>query len=947
MSGRQHPHRDPAPLLATLPEASRRDVLRTMAASLALAAAGCDGPPPEAAVPYVEQPEHLVPGRPLFYATAVTLEGFARPVLAEVHEGRPTRLDGNPRHPAGTGASDPFMQAEVLNLYDPDRPRAPLIEGEVVSQEVLWERLAGLADRLAESGGVGCRMLSGRTTSPTLLRQREEFLRRYPQAGWHVWDPLEMPEQTEGIRLAFGRDLALHPRLGGAAAIVSLGADPLGPGPTQVENGAEWAVRRAGIRSGQLPPAPMMVAEATPSLTGLKADSRLAAAEWKLPLLLAAIAQEFGEGGAEAVELTLAERAWTARAAQALRQHAGASLLLAGPQLPAAAQALAHRINHRLGNLGRTLLTTEPVSGPADAPGLAELAEDIAAGRVRTLILLESNPLYAAPANVRWAELLARVPLTIHAGRMRDETGMAAGWQVPLTHPLESWSDARHPDGTASIVQPTIRPLFGAMSVHQFLAALSGDITDMREPVRETWRAVWGDAGFEERWNRALRSGYVEGTEAPQAQVAAGPATFTPELPPPPELVELVIRPDPTVWDGSFANNAWLQELPKPLTKVSWTNVVGLSPALAGQLGLREGDLVEVEAVGRTVVGAAYPLPGQSERTVTLWLGYGRAAGGRNGSGLGYNAARLRPANGGWRVDAAALRPAGDGAELPLMQKEGWMNGLDLARKVPLNDPRVETPASTPHPPSVHPDWDYPGRRWAMAVDVDNCIGCNACMVACQAENSIPTVGPEEVKRGRALHWIRVERYWTAGDEAGGGEIGGRFLPVLCMHCEKAPCEVGCPVNATVHGPEGLNQMIYNRCIGTRTCAAYCPYEVRRFNYFDYAARDLAAAIPQRNPDVTVRARGVMEKCTYCVQRIRAAEIQAGVEGRDVGRDEITTACAAACPSSALIFGDLNDPDSPVARRHAEERAYDLLRELGTRPRTFYLAAIGLPEDTA
>jgi len=940
---RRHPHRDLAPALAALPETSRRDVLRTMAATLALGAAGCDGPPDDMAVPYARTPEELVPGRPLFYATAVTMSGYARPVIAECHMGRPTRLDGNGRHPLGSGAADPFMQAAVLDLYDPDRPALPRLNGREVPWATADVELDALAARLGETAGAGCRLLTGCVTSPTLLRQIDAFLERFPGAVRHVWEPALPVEAHAAGRLAFGRPVALHPQLAEAVSIVCLGADPLGPGPAQVPNGARWAARRAAIRSGALAPGPLMVAEPAPTLTGALADARLPVPPSRLPVLVEVLDRLLTPGAGDAgADLSEEERTWIRRAAAALRADPGRTLLLAGEDLPPAAQAMALRINDRLGNLGRTLIVTEEAGTPLDEPGrsLPDLVRAVRQEDVETLLILGANPLHAAPGPLDMPGVLAALPRIVVFGERLDETAEAATLFVPTAHVLESWSDARDLDGTATIIQPTIRPLADRPTLHQAMARILRDPRPAREIVRGTWAARWPGRDGDAAWEEALSLGYVPGTALPPLELTVG------DLPEPIRTdddggdgLELIIRPDPTVWDGTWANNAWLQELPKPLTRLTWTNAVTLAPALMAELGLEDGSLVEVALTdGAAVVGPALALPGQDRRTVALSLGYGRTAAGRNGTGIGYNAWAVTPADGQRRATGVRLRPLGQRIELPLAQQEGSMHGHDLARTVSLTDPAVQHPASAPPPPSLHPDWDYPVHRWAMAVDLDSCIGCGACVVACQAENSIPTVGAEEAKRGRLMHWIRVERYWTGEPET----ESARFLPVMCVHCEKAPCEVGCPVNATVHGPDGLNQMIYNRCIGTRTCAAFCPYEVRRFNWFDYADLDHAEAPAQRNPDVTVRARGVMEKCTYCTQRIRAAEIQAGIEGRPPATDEVTTACASACPSAALIFGDLNDPDSRVAALHREGRAYHLLRELGTRPRTFHLARLAL-----
>jgi Fe-S-cluster-containing dehydrogenase component len=745
-------------------------------------------------------------------------------------------------------------------------------------------------------------------------------------------------QRLGGTGLAFGRPLDVHYRLDRSAVIVSFEADPLGPGPSQVRYAGQWAARRRAFQAdgGTVR---LLVAESTPSLTGAMAGSRLPVAAARLPALLAALAGRLGTDGPEVDGAALDEReqGWAETAAAALTAHKGRGLLAVGAHLPEDMQASAHRINHALGNAGQTVVYSEPADPAAasEDDGLKALAEAMAEGDVETLLILGSNPAYTAPTDLDFVALLDRVPLRIHAGLYYDETAAHCHWHIPLAHPLESWSDGRAVDGTATILQPTVKPLFGGRSVHELLATLNGRLSATAyELVRETWAPTLDEDG----WRQALSDGFVADTGA------------TPETPAPQESwqrraapaaagsgLEVVFRPDPCVWDGRLANLAWLQELPKPLTKLTWDNVIAISAATAEALHLADGDEAELTVAGRSLRGPVWILPGQAAPTVTVFLGYGRKRAGRVGSDVGYDAYAVRTSDSPWHVSAVELRKTGRRLVLATTQGHATMAGEEFVRVVA--SPQTEAaPAEEPDLPSFYPEWDYPAYAWAMAIDLDLCIGCNACVIACQAENNIPVVGKEQVEAGREMHWIRVDRYYEGDPERPERTL---FQPVPCMHCEKAPCEVGCPVNATVHGPEGLNQMIYNRCVGTRTCASYCPYKVRRFNFFEYGATDVPSLMAQRNPNVTVRARGVMEKCTYCVQRISAARIEAKKEGRAIRDGEVVTACQAACPTQAIVFGNAADPDAAVSRRKRSPREYTLLRELNTRPRTTYLARIG------
>lgn len=875
---------------------SRRTVLKGIAATGGAAY-----------VPYADQPEGLLPGIARHYATAIEFQGYAQPVLATTHMGRPTKLEGNPDSAWAGGATDAFTQAACALLYHPERNRPIRHNGAATD----WH---AFIRAVAQSMGPGLRILTGTITSPTMARQ----LAAMAEAGarWHRHEPVENANGARAARLAFGRVLDTHYRLDRARAVVSVDEDLLGPGPDQVRRVRLYAEsRRAG-------PASLLVAEPTLSLTGAAAERRLASPSRRLPLLIQAIAVELG---VESRHPTLSgdEAAWVAAAAQMLATAAGRSIFAAGPSLPPESLALVHSVNHALGNLGRTIELTEPVAlVPNDDDSLSALVRDMRAGAVETLLIIDCNPVLTAPADLDFAQALARVGVKIHAGLFEDETAAACDWRLPLAHALEEWTDCRAPDGTATIIQPVIEPVFGGLPRHEILATLMGEAgIEARLIVQDTWRPLL-DEPFEPMWRRVLHQGVVPGTEASPVRVTPDTTKVLSTAPPAKPGIELIFRPDPTLWDGRLAPIPWLQELPKPLTKLVWDSAFGIPAKLAERLGVADGDWIEIAAGDRTLSGPAVILPGQAEDCVTLYLGHGGtiAAPGATGPDV----YPLRPKASPWARDGATIRRTGAHTSLAVTQPTRDLQGHDDIVRVGA------VPAPVPQP-SLHPDWPYPGAAWGMVIDLDLCTGCNACVVACQAENSVPSVGRSEAALGRTLHWLTVDVYHH--------EAGAHFQPRLCMHCEKAPCEVGCPVNATVHGPEGLNQMIYNRCIGTRTCASYCPYKVRRFNFRDYAGAETAWKA-MRNPEITVRSRGVMEKCTFCVQRIRRVQIQARRDRRAIEDGEIVTACAQACPARAITFGDLNDPGSRVARARADRRNYALLAELGTRPRTSYLAKV-------
>ena len=913
----------------------RRSFLKAMAASIAVTGlAGCSLSGDEEALPYVKSAEFTVPGNPRWYATAVTLGGYAQPVLGKTLAGRPVKLEANPDHPLAVKGTDAFTQAALLGLYDPGRLQAPRRSGQPVGWDAADAAFLHRAGELDRRRGAGFRLLTGAITSPTMLRQIDALMRRWPMARWHVLEPLADSGREDAAALAFGRKLTGHLRLDRAAAVVSLGDDFLGSGPFQAVHAARWADRRRGRRQGE--DAHLMVAEPTPSLTGIAASERLIASPDDMTDLALALANALGVPGASARQLPEAQAVWVARAAALLRNGGDAGLVTIGASYPAEMQAIGFVITEKLGALNRTIAFTEPVTAaPAGGTGsIAALARAMDGGEVDTLLVIGADPVLTAPADLRFGELLGRVAFRACADLHVTATMAACEWQIPLEHELETWTDARAADGTASIVQPLVRPFYSVRSRHQVLEMLGGGDTTSRDIVKATWKAAW-NTDFESRWQQALYRGFVGDSAA--APVAAG--LINRSLPQPPARhtgLTAVIQPDESVWDGRFVHNAWLQELPRPVTKITWTNVVRIAPRLAEAQGLRNGDEVRVKAKGGEIAGPVWIVPGQHPGTLVLTLGYGQKGSEDSaGAGLGYDAYALRTGAGPWHLPVV-IEPTGRRLAVASTQLHHAMDGYDFVRTVSTAELARGKAIETAENPGLYPATKRRSPSWGMSIDLDLCIGCNACVAACVAENNIPMVGPELIAQGREMHWLRVDHYNEGGSDA----PKSYFQPVPCMHCEQAPCEMGCPVNASVHSTDGLNVQVYNRCIGTRTCSSYCPYKVRHFNWFDYTGDDPEELRAVRNPDVTVRTRGVMEKCTYCVQRISAARIEADRTGRGIADGEVKTACQQACPTQAIVFGDVTAPDSAVSARKADPRNYSLLKEANTRPRTTYLARI-------
>jgi molybdopterin-containing oxidoreductase family iron-sulfur binding subunit len=989
-------HREFPEQAAALPNApSRRQFLALMGASLALAGlSGCSMRPAPSVtmVPYVKAPEQIVPGKPLFYATAMTFGGAAVGLLVESHLGRPTKIEGNPEHPASLGATDPYHQASVLTLYDPDRSQTVTHLGQTSTWNDALTSIRARLQKQRPRRGVGLRLLTETVVSPTLAAQITDFLKVFPEAKWHQYEPLARDAAHQASTLAFGEAINTYYDLTKADIVLSLDADFLACGPANLRSVADFMSRRR-VRTGTGNAAEaamnrLYVAEPALTCTGAKADHRLALPARDIERLARALATKLGV--AAGAEEKSDRDQWVSAVARDLERHRGRCVVLAGDRQPPVVHLLAHALNHHLGNAGKTVIHTDPIAArPVEqVQSLRELVEDMERGRVEVLVILGGNPVFTAPADFHFTEHLQKVPLRIHLSLFQDETSRQCQWHLPEAHFLEAWSDTRAFDGTVSIVQSLIEPLYQGWSAHELLSVLAGRLqAPGYEIVRAYWRKYWqkhGDsASFEDFWETSVHDGVVAGSKyAPRSltlktgwekHLLSNADTGND----PSESYELLFQQDPTIYDGRFANNGWLQELPKPITRLTWDNAALMSPATAKKLGVAalgsyahggehggyHQPVVELQVGERNVRAPVWVMPGHADDSVTVSLGYGRdfagKVGGSSGNRVGFNAYELRTSDHLWFVPGLTIRPTKERYLLACTQEHQLMENRQLVRSSTLADYKKkphfaaevekESHAETvqgqatpwarkpltlyvPHPEERH--------KWGMSIDLTTCIGCNACVVACQAENNIPVVGKEQVAAGREMHWLRVDRYNTGPYDL---PTEFHFQPVPCMHCENAPCEYVCPVAATVHSADGLNDMVYQRCVGTRFCSNNCPYKVRRFNFFAYADFATESLKQQYNPDVTVRSRGVMEKCSYCVQRIRHAEIDSQVEGRPIFDGEILTACQSACPAKAIVFGDLIDKDSEVRRWKDSPLHYALLADLNTEPRTTYLAALRNP----
>jgi len=917
---------------------TRRGFLKALGASVALAGLdGCTRLPADKILPYVQPPE-FSPGAAAHYATSMVLDGYATGLVVEAHDGRPTKIEGNPDHPASLGAAGVLEQASLLQLYDPDRAKR-VRSGTGRSS---WEGFAGAMSPNALRGRVGARgerlaLLLEPTSSPLVARLLAELRTVYPQMTVHYYAPLVSDSASAAFTTA-----GLIPQFDIRAAdvIVGVTADFLAAGPFHLRYAREFADRRRTPLAGMNR---LYVAEPDFTVTGASADHRLRSRPSEIEPLLASLLDGV-RGGASS-----ASSAWVAAAAADLRAHAGRSLVIADDRLGSKTHALVAAINDTLGNTGRTVWhVRSPLLGAGDAAAtITSLAEKMEGGAVDTLICLGGNPSYATPASLHFSSLLRRVPNSAYVGLYENETAQDARWFVPASHYLESWGDARAYDGTYSVVQPLVQPLYGGKSIVEVLSALAGSrAADARALLRESSEK----AGFihdDDSWSAAVRRGFVAATPAPPV-VAVPRAELLASTPVHSSVaggIEVFFARDARLHDGSFANNGWLQELPDPVTKLTWDNAALVSPATAKRLGVDTGDVVQLRHAGATLRIATLIVPGHADDVATLHFGYGRGGAESVANGVGENVYRLWPEIGSFTLAGVSIERAPGARQLLAITQSHWtMDGRDQAKSEAVDAYRTRSGATTASPSRSLPIYEPPERlqsphQWAMTIDLGTCIGCSACVVACQSENNIPVVGRDDVAKSREMHWLRIDRYVEGPDD----DPRVVTQPMLCQHCENAPCEYVCPVEATDHSPDGLNEMVYNRCVGTRFCSNNCPYKVRRFNWFDYNARLSETEQMAKNPDVTVRARGVMEKCTFCVQRIREAEIGAAVAGRPLRGDEVKTACQQACPTNAIVFGSLTERDSEMMRRREEARVYGVLDQLGTEPRVRYLACIRNP----
>ncbi|MFZ0980927.1 MAG: TAT-variant-translocated molybdopterin oxidoreductase [Candidatus Acidiferrales bacterium] len=942
---------------------NRRDVLKLMAASAAMAGLGaCTKLPTEKIVPYVRPPEEIIPGRPLFYATSIPQSGVAAGVLVESHMGRPTKMEGNSEHPGSLGGTDAFTQASILNMYDPDRSQVVLNEGRVST----WEDFAqGMPLKSA-----GIRLLTKTLTSPTLGVQIHELLTRFPEAKWHQYEPCGCDSSREGARLAFGKVVDSVYHFDQADVVVALDADFLVNGPGHARYAREFTSRRDLAAGPDSKLNRLYVVESMATSTGVVADHRLPLRSSDVEVFARQLAAAAGVAVPQSANASVKIPAgWVEAVARDLTAHRGSSLVVVGENQPPFVHALAHALNASLGNVGKTVTYIESIEvNPVNQlASLEDLVNDLNAGKVELLVVLGGNPVYDAPADLNFATALQKATTRVHSGLYNDETAELCHWHVPAAHFLESWSDARAYDGTASILQPLIQPLYDAHTPHQIIGLFTGDAGKSdHDLVHDYWQSQRPEKGraFEVFWETSLHDGLLAGTAFPAISMALRPdwasqAGAESASGADASAMEIVFRPDPTVGDGEYSNNSWLQECPKPVTRITWDNAAMISPTTAQLKGLTTGDYIKLHLNERYMEAGVFVVPGHADNSVTMHLGYGRRRAGSIGTGPGFDGYLLRHAATPWIARGLRIEKTDKKYYFASMQQQNTIDveghaeeeestnafARDLVRIATMDEFR-KNPAFAQLPEEVeekdltiYPGFKYDGYSWGMSIDLNRCIGCNACVVACQSENNIAVVGKEQVMRGRIMQWIRIDTYFR-------GDLDNPetyYEPMPCMQCENAPCEYVCPVGATTHSPEGLNDMTYNRCVGTRYCSNNCPYKVRRFNFLLFSDYTTPSLYGVRNPNVTVRSRGVMEKCTYCVQRINAAKIKSEEENRTVHDGEIVTACQQACPAEAIIFGDINDKSSRVSKLKAQKRDYGLLEELNTRPRTTYLARVKNP----
>jgi molybdopterin-containing oxidoreductase family iron-sulfur binding subunit len=930
---------------------------------------GCVRRPDEKILPFNKQPEYMVPGVALHYATSVRSAGDVLGLLVTTHEGRPTKVEGNPQHPASLGATDGYAQATILDLYDPDRSPAPAkVQSGAFTEATFADfdaAYAALAKQAEADGGASVRVLAEPSQSPTFVRAKKALLEKLPNAKLYSYEPVGPANRQAGAKIAFGQAVDVAFNLRRARTIVALDADILGTEPGSVRANREFADGRR-MSSANDTMNRLYVVEPGYTVTGASADHRLRLAASEVFGFVKALASELAtkhglDMGAVAGALGNAKvsvpDAWISKLAAeiAAPQSRGRSVLVAGTRQPAAVHALVFAINVALGNVGSTVQLFPAVDADvADATsGVAALAQDLASGNVGTLLILGGNPVHDAPADLKLGELVAKAKVSIHLSEHRNETSAVVSWHVPRAHALESWGDLRGSDGTFSLQQPMIAPMRGGRTDAELVAHFAGIRFWRAHPlVRQTFRELAG-ASFEQQWKSALHLGVARDLTAQPltepsldaSAIAAAVGALKAPAAPTAQSLEVSFAADSALYDGRHANNPWMLELPEPLSCISWDNAAYFSPETAKALGVQNHEMVRLKGATGAIDIVAWVLPGQADNSVTVHLGWGRKDPGRHGAGYGFDAYPLRTTQGFGFASGVSVEKLGTRYSLSQTQEMHSMQGRPIALDATLDEYRAKNDFAQFESPTLNtlPLWTevkYEGHKWALTIDLNACTGCNACLVACQAENNVPTVGKEQVARGRDMYWLRLDRYFVGESEA---DPQVAFQPVGCVHCEEAPCENVCPVNATAHSPEGLNDMAYNRCIGTRYCTNNCPYKVRRFNFLDFTGQVPETRRMQFNPNVSVRMRGVMEKCSYCVQRIQEAKIASKRDGRPLRDGQIRTACQQACPAGAIVFGDLNEATSRAAKLVKLDRAYKLLPEIGTQPRTTYLAKIRNP----
>ncbi len=976
---------DEFPNRSSLMQLDRRSLLKYMGASMMLAGlGGCRSLvlPNAKLVPYVNRPEELVNGEVLHFATGFALNGVTTGIVVESHFGRPTKIEGNPNHPFSLGSSDSFMQASVLNMYDPDRTKGVAKKGITTGWDGFLTEARGWIKSFEATKGAGFAILMESTGSPSLIAEVEKVRQEMPNAIIATWEPAARDNVYQGAAMAFGKPLETIYDLSDARVILSLDSDFLGSMPGWVKYAKDWAKGR-NVDGDPSKMSRLYAAEAAPTLTGAVADHRMPMSMVELENFTRALAVELGI----AVDFVVLNEVVTKQVkaiAADLQSKPGQVIVIPGEFVSAEVHALCHAINGKLGAVGKCVRYHSAAVYMAGQQGesLKALMAAINAGEIKFLLALGGNPVFNAPADLKFAEALKKVEHTAHLSMHLDETSKVCDWHLAESHALEAWGDGRGLDGTVTLSQPLIDPLYDTKSAWEVLRAVRPSMNSARDSHELLMEMYQAKGMTEAAWRNALNEGVVPNTATPPvAAVAQSVASKLGKAPVAKADLEILLRPDPTIFDGRFANNGWLQELPKPLTTITWDNTVQISPKLAESMGLASGDEVEVTTADGKVRGAVWIFPGQAERTVTVHFGYGRDM--REtlvADGTGFNAYVLQNSNSPF-LHSGSITKTGGKLMVASTQMHHYLEGRDIVREETLDEFLHGGHHEKHHHkdismfPKQEDEFPYEGPQWGMTIDLNVCTGCHACVTACQAENNIPVVGKDQVMKGREMHWIRIDRYYGTKDM---GELGGRkperadldnpsthFMPLACMHCEAAPCEPVCPVAATVHSHEGLNQMVYNRCVGTRYCSNNCPYKVRRFNFFNYndrkfsdfklldgekSSRDLRVRLMVNNPEVTVRGRGVMEKCTYCVQRINQARIHAkneAAKGRrekpDPKEGEIITACQQACPTGAIVFGNVADKSSQVSRLKAVKRNYSLIEELNTKNRTTYLTKLRNP----